>query len=282
MAVDTNPTDEIRRVLTDDEFQRIITAIRDATDTRQLLGAAMGALYNALLADTGRTLDQASEGARVRPGDYAIPTSQWQAILAAATGRAQAWGTAAEVGLELALGLMPAHYDDPQAPVPDLALPDYRPSEHTITLSREAVDVIGDCEAHLGRLHTFYGAGSAIYQDALNSWHRNLTALITMNTGAHTRVSKDGTLSLFVRTSSGLVYALVFHGDTRRCTSPDCEALIDDDGTARPGRPAADPDDDRRRCHFVRIQHRYPDETPPCRIAVWTSPRLDRALRDTA
>src|SRR5204863_1209334 len=36
----------------------------------------------------------------------------------------------------------------------------------------------------------------------------------------------------------------------------------------------------RPRWRFVRIQHRYPDETPPCRIAVWTSPRLDRALRD--
>src|SRR5207248_5190051 len=47
-----------------------------------------------------------------------------------------------------------------------------------------------------------------------------------------------------------------------------------------PGRPAAGPDDDRPRWRFVRIQHRYPDETPPCRIAVWTSPRLDRALRD--
>src|SRR5206468_11209265 len=44
----------------------------------------------------------------------------------------------------------------------------------------------------------------------------------------------------------------------------------------RTGRPAAGPDNDRRRCRFVRIQHRYPDETAPCRIAAWTPPRLDR------
>jgi len=78
-----------------------------------LLSATVGALYNALLSDTGRTIDQLPEGDRLDPRDYAIPTSQWRAILAAITNRAQAWGTAAEVGLELALGLMPAHYDDP-------------------------------------------------------------------------------------------------------------------------------------------------------------------------
>ena len=44
-----------------------------------------------------------------------------------------------------------------------------------------------------------------------------------------------------------------------------------------PGRPAAGPGDDRRRWRVVRIQHRYPDETPPCRIAAWSLPRLDRA-----
>jgi hypothetical protein len=31
--------------------------------------------------------------------------------------------------------------------------------------------------------------------------------------------------------------------------------------------------DDRRRCRSVRIQHRYPDGTAPCRIAAWTQPR---------
>src|SRR4051794_35555687 len=44
----------------------------------------------------------------------------------------------------------------------------------------------------------------------------------------------------------------------------------------RTGRPAAGPDDDRRRCRSARIQHLYPDETAPGRIAAWTPPRLGR------
>jgi hypothetical protein len=239
MTIEANPTGQLRRTLSTDELHRILATIRDATDTRHLLGAAVGALYNALLADTGRTVDQLPQGDRIHPGDYAIPTSQWQAILAAITNRAQAWGAAAEVGLELALGLMPSHYDDPQVPAPDLTLPDYRPPEHTVTLSREALDVIDQCEAHLGRLRTVYGQASSIYQDALHSLYRNLAALLTMNSGARTRVSKDGNLSLFVRTSSGLVYALIFHGATRRCTTPGCDALLADDGAARPSHTSA-------------------------------------------
>jgi hypothetical protein len=86
--------------------------------------------------------------------------------------------------------------------------------------------VINACETHLDRLRTHYGPASSTYQDALHSWHRNLTALITMNTGAHTQVSKDTNISLFVHTSSGLVYALIFHGATRRCTTPGCDALL--------------------------------------------------------
>jgi hypothetical protein len=243
LSTAANPTSRVRRALTTDELHRILATIRDATDTRHLLNTAVAALYNALLADTSRTLDQLPDGDRIRRSNYALPTSQWQAILGAMTGRAQEWGTAAEVGLELAIALMPSHYHDPQIPVPDLTLPDYRPPEHAVTLSREAVDVIGACEAHLNRLCTAYGRASTVYQDALHSWHRNLAALVTMNTGAHTHVSKDGALSLFVHTSSGLVYALIFHGATRHCTNPGCDTPIADDGTARPshiGAPVLD------------------------------------------
>jgi hypothetical protein len=160
----------------------------------------------------------------------AIPTTQWQLILSAVTNRAQEWGTAAEIGLDLALGLMPTHYDDPHAPVPQVTVPDYRPVEHTVTFDRAALDIIAAAEAYLAELHTVYGAMSSIYQQALFSWHRNLTAVLTMNTGPHTRVSSDGELSLFVNTSSGLVYGLIFHGATRHCTTPGCHTLIADDG----------------------------------------------------
>jgi hypothetical protein len=229
----TNPTTPVRRVLSPDELHRIHTVIRDAADTRQLLGTALGVLYDAL------STDAEAEARPVIPSRYAIPASQWQAILTAMTQRAQAWGTAAEVGLELALNLLPAYYDNPAVPAPDLDLPDYRPAEFRITLTRDAVDVIAASEAHLAQLRDFYGPGSEIYQSALHSWHHNLSATLTMNSGSDTHVSKDGALSLFVRTSSGLVYGVIFHGTARYCTSDGCDALIDDGGTARPAHTGA-------------------------------------------
>jgi hypothetical protein len=223
-----------RRALTRDELHRILAVIREATDTRQLRDTTLRTLYTILLADAGAPLDDLPDGQRINPGAFAIPTTQWQLILRAATNRAQEWGTAAEIGLELALGLMPTHYDDPDTPVPEVTLPDYRPVEHIVTFDRAALDVIAAAEAYLAKLHTAYGATSSIYQQALVSWHRNLTAVLTMNTGPHTRVTWDGELSLFVRTSSGLVYGLIFHGATRHCTQPGCHTLIADDGTAHP------------------------------------------------
>jgi hypothetical protein len=235
----TSPTDAPagpdRRVLSSDDLHQIHTVIRDAANTRQLLGTALRVLYDAMSTDT----EAPAEATPIVPGRYAIPTSQWQAILTAMTSRAQAWGTAAEVGLELALNLLPTHYDDPTVPAPDLALPDYRPAEFRITLTRDAVDVIVTCEAHLAQLNDFYGPASEVYKAALHSWHRNLAAILTMNTGSNTFVSKDGELSLFVRTSSGLVYGLIFHAATRYCTSDGCDALITDDGTARPAHTGA-------------------------------------------
>jgi len=227
-------TGQVRRALSTTELQHILDAVRDATDTRQLLSTAIGALYTALLADTGRDLTQLPDGQQVRPGDYAIPATQWQAILTAITGRAQQWGTAAEVALAASVDYMPAQYNDPRVPAPTLTLPDYRPAQHIVVLHRDAVDVIAACQRHLDQLRAFYGPLSDTYQDASHSWHRNLTGLFTMTTGAHTHVGKDGPLSLIVRTSSGLLYGLLFHGATRRCTSDGCDALIADDGTARP------------------------------------------------
>ena len=52
------------------------------------------------------------------------------------------------------------------------------------------------------------------------------------------------------------------------------KALLASACPEREGRPAAGPDDDRRRCGFAPIQHRYRDKSAPCRIAAWTPPRL--------
>jgi hypothetical protein len=227
--VDTTSTPaQIRTTLNTHDLHRIHAAILDAADTRQLIETTLTILYDALAGDTG------TQARQIQPQRYAIPTSQWTAILTAVTNRAQAWGTATAVGLELALNLMPGHYHDPDVPAPNLDLPDYRPTEHRLTITRSAVDVITAAEAHLDRLQTCYGPTSQTYQTALHSWHRGLAGLFSMNSGAHTQVSADGALSLFVHTAGGFVYGLIFHGTDRRCTTDGCHALIDADGAARP------------------------------------------------
>lgn len=255
MTPPTRPATVTRRVLHDEDLRRIHTAIRNATDTRELIIAAVGALYWALSAGTTTATDE------IHPDRYAIPTSQWQTLLAAITGRAQAWGTAAEVGLELATRLMPGHYDDPTVPAPDLPLPDDRPTIFRFTLTRDAIDVIAACETYLDRLRTGYGPTSEIYQKALHSWHRALTAVLTMNTGAHTQVSRDGDLSLLAHTGSGMHFAVIFHPAIRRCTADGCPAVIADDGTTRPDR-AGDPTPDHRHTPSYPVDAPHP--------GVWT------------
>jgi hypothetical protein len=234
----THQPDPTRRVLTTDDLHVIQDAAEAAENTGHLLRTAVTALYTALR-DRPDHLSQderPSPAQLIRPGDYAIPSSQWQAILAVITGRAQAWGTAAEVGLELALNLMPSHYDDPDVPEPDLPLPDHRPTEHRVTFTRDAIDVITACQTHLQRLRDHYHPTSATYRIAADSWHDRLAGLLSANTGADTHVNSYGNLGLLVRTSSGLFYALVFHADPRHCTTTECGALIDDDATPRAAR----------------------------------------------
>jgi hypothetical protein len=254
----------IRHTLSTNDLRRIHTAIRDATSTRQLLAATLDALYTALSGATtpaGTRLAGTTPSGPISADQNAIPASQWQAILNAVTRRAEAWGTAAEIGLELALNLMPGRYDDPTVPAPDLRLGDYRPAEYRLTLTCGAVDVIAACEAHLARLRACYGPASQIYQTALHSWHSRLSDLLTMNNGADTQIGRDGELALLVRAGSGLVYALIFHGDTRHCTAEGCDALLDDDGTPRPAHTGA-----------VVLDHPHTPSYPPGapRPGTWT------------
>lgn len=230
----TTPTVPARYQLTNDDFAAIQSAIRNAASTRDLLTTSIDALYRAILTDTGRSPATLPHRHQLRPGDYALPTSQWQAIVDAITARALQWGTVAEVALELSLNLMPGQYDDPQVPVPQLDLPDYRPIEHTLVISREATDVLTACQQHLDRLRQAYGPASRLYLDALHSWLRCLHLLLSMNLGAATAISKDGPLGLFVRTGSGLIYAVIFHPVPRRCIVAGCGQPIADDGTTLP------------------------------------------------
>jgi hypothetical protein len=223
---------ERQRPLTADELDTIRQRIVAAADTTGLLHDAVLAVYAALLADTGRTLFDLPAEQRLNPADFAIPTNQWTAIVDAITHRAQAWGTTAAIAMEL-INVMPSTYDDPDVATPDFALRDYRPEIYDLQVSRDAIDVIAACETRLQQLSTDYGPTSAVYLDALHSWHRRLAGLFSRNSGVTTTVSKDGPMSLLVRTGD-LTYALIWHGTTRHCTDPACHAVIDDDGTARP------------------------------------------------
>jgi hypothetical protein len=221
-----------RRPQTGDELDTIRQRIVVAADTTGLLHDAVLAVYAVLLADTGHTLADLPAGQRLNPTDFAIPSSQWNAIVDAIGRRAQAWATTAAIAMEL-IDVMPSAYDDPDVATPDFKLRNYRPEIYDLHVSRDAIDVIAACESHLHQLSVDYGPTSVIYLDALHSWHRRMAGLFSRNGGVSTTVSKDGPMSLLVHTG-GLTYGLIWHGATRRCTDPACDAVIDDDGTAGP------------------------------------------------
>jgi hypothetical protein len=228
----------VRRALTDVELAGIFDAIAAATSTGDVLVATINGLYTALLADLGHTLDTLGPDQRLNPTDFAIPTSQWKAIAAAATNRADEWGTAPSISINL-INAMPSSYDDPTIPDPAPQLPDRRPVIHHLRVSREATDVIGACTEHVTALGHQFGLDSDIYQRAAASWQWHLTRLFAMGSGAETSITAEGRLSLLVTTSSGLVWAVIFHRTRRVCTVAGCPAVIGDDGTVSttPTRP---------------------------------------------
>ena len=230
----TNSTgDRVRRALSADELAHIHEEITAADNTTDLLMRVFRAVFTPLLADLGATLDDISEDNKLRTGQYAVPTSQWQAIVTAITDRAAAWGTAALLTFDL-IELMPASYDDPETPAPVWHRVDRRPHTLQLAVSREAIDVIGACEARLQALAEHYGREGRIYLDALHSWHHHAVGLFSMAFGADTRITRDGDLSLFASTGSGFVYAVIFHGQRRHCTADGCHTMIGDDGIAYP------------------------------------------------
>ncbi len=234
----------VKRPLTSREIDTVLAAVNDTAATaelltRALLNRAMRAVFTALLAGTGTTWDDFDAEHRLDPAAFAIPTAQWQTIVEAITSRAQEWGTAVTLALDL-INVMPSAYEDPNIAAPVVQTVDRRPYVHDMHITREAVDVIAACDAHVQALGACYGQDSQIYLDALHSWHHQLTLLFTMNMGADTHISKDGTLSLYVTTASGYVFGIIFHGHRRHCTVDGCGVTINDNGTTPAGtEPAA-------------------------------------------
>jgi hypothetical protein len=230
----THPGVAAHRPLTESELAAILSAIDAADSTRDVYAAVVAGVYDALLADTGRSTATLPDGENLDPSAFAIPSNQWQAIAQAAVSRAAQWGTGAALALQL-VNVMPSAYDDPTAVVPVLDLPDRRPYVHELHVSRDAADVITAATAHVQAqaLADFFGYGSQQHRRAERSWLPRLTQLFSLGMGADTQISRDGELSLLVRTGSGYLYGLIFHADTRRCVAGDgCTAVIDDTGTA--------------------------------------------------
>jgi hypothetical protein len=220
----------VRRALTPAGLDAIVAAIDNAASVAETLQAALRGTYNALLSERGQTVDDYDAANRLDPSAFAIPAAQWEAIAQAIANRAQEWAASATIALDV-INLIPSSYDDPAAPVPKAAAADRRPPAHELRVSREAVDVIAACEAHVHALGDYYGHDSPEFLTALRSWHQQLARLFNMGLGAYTRVAKDGDLALLVTTASGLIYGIVFHGTQRRCLADDCHARINDDGT---------------------------------------------------
>jgi hypothetical protein len=231
----------LRRVLTGDDLRAIHAAAQAATSPAQLLADCLTALHAALRAPASRARAEALREADTPtspsgPVGYAIPTGQWNAIFDAITGRAHAWGLAAELGLDLALNLMPAAYDDPDTDVGPV-LADLRPGEHHLTLTRDAVETIAACQAHLRLLASRYHPASPAYRLAADSWNDLLAVLLTAH--PHARVTGHGDLGLLIESTGSTAWALTYRPDTRRCTTAGCQAVIDNDATARAPSPDA-------------------------------------------
>jgi hypothetical protein len=231
MTDTTNTPVIVRRALTDPELADILAEINAATNTVETFTATTYAVYTTMLAGHDLPHVGFGVGQNLDPRQFQIPASQWQAIVTAAINRAQEWGTAADIAVHFA-NLMPCQYDDPTIPAPALHLIDRRPDTHTLHISREATDVIAACADHVAALGRHYGTDSPIYHAAATSWAQRLAGLFTMTTGALTHISRDGDKSLYVTTSSGLVYGLIFHSTSRRCTVDGCQARLTDDGIA--------------------------------------------------
>lgn len=215
-----------RRVFTDTECRHLADTADTASNTSELLARLVSAVYTILLADDGHVFGDAA-APPVHPDLYAVPAAQWNAISAYAINLAKQWGTAAHVALEL-INLAPATYDDPHVQVPQLPMPDLRPTVHQVHIDRAASEVIAANEQLLQHLQAAYGATSAQYRDAADSWRRGLAQLLASGLGTPATVHADGQHSLHVRTPS-LQYALIWHRHHRRCTA--CGVALRDDGT---------------------------------------------------
>jgi hypothetical protein len=199
-----------RRPLTDTELGDVFAEIDAATTPTDTMARTIRAVYTALLDGVDRPGVGFGPGQHIDPNDFVIPDTQWRAIVAVATNRAEEWGSAAELTLDV-LNYMPGTYDDPTVATPTPTLPDCRPLIHQLNVTRDAVDVIAANSRYLDDLAAAHGADSLAVRMATATWYRHLTDLLVTNAGGHAVVRADGQRSLHVTTATGFSYGIVFH-----------------------------------------------------------------------
>lgn len=220
----------VARAYTPAEIRELLTRIDMTGSVGDLLSVAIRGVFDPLLADCGKSYDDFTDSQKLDPRRYAIPQTHWSAIMSAVTNRAHEWGVAAQLGLEL-VNVFPDTYDDPQVPEPVLTGSDFRPDTVEVKVNRSAADVIAACEKHLDDLAAHFGDMSPEYVNALRSWHRCLTSVLSSHAGQPITVSREGDLSLYVSTAA-FDYGVIFHGVVRRCRDfPDCGAIYGRDGS---------------------------------------------------
>lgn len=229
-------TYRVRRALSDAELTAITARVERATTLTEIVASVAEAVYSALLATLGESLTDYTADRRLDPRHFAIPQTQWTAITEACLAQADACGGRALIAMEL-IQVMPASYDDPAVTVTSTPTADRRPYEHVLTVSRDATDAITAASHHCEKLAAWFGPNAREYLDAVSSWQHHLAQIFSMVLGADTRITRDGDLSLLVRSGGGFMYGLIFHPAPRTCTNHGCHAVIRNDGAAWTHRP---------------------------------------------
>lgn len=229
----------VRRPLSASELDTVRERIHgDASGPHELVDAVVTAVFDALLTGQGVTYRDHHDDPLFDRSNYAIPVSQWTAIVTTVTDRAYTWGAATSTGMNLA-ALLPASYDDPTLSTPLLKPIDVQPHLVHLDISRDATATVASCQQHLVELADAYGTDSDLYRDAAASWSLQLTALISAPPGAHRVLHPDGPLSLYVSTDDAGHYGIVFDPLTRHCTVEGCHAVSTADGQWQPSHPDA-------------------------------------------
>lgn len=99
-------------------------------------------------------------------------------------------------------------------------------SDTTHVWTQQAREEFVRMSEHVAALQAAYGHSSTWASAAALSLAR---ASSSLHGWGDLRITRDGPLSLFCQSQS-LVFGLIFHGISRRCTRDGCHAQINDDG----------------------------------------------------